>query len=238
MYLQALAGREKVLEEDDILTMFIVERCGDNLYNQKKLDDAEKMCSRALLFRSRSLGHDHPDTIELFRNLGLVYRDQKNFVKAEEMFTKVLEAFATTAKRESLDTRLMAQESMWELGCVCECLHRVEESQNWFLEALADYAWVFKDDAETHKSLRKIVAALEAREADDTAALVGIVNHGSAGETAQVQEQEQDSTPAEPHQPKPTLWTLGLRPAALQHRSPSPRPRPHPPVQEATDTVD
>jgi tetratricopeptide (TPR) repeat protein len=58
--------------------------------SQGKLDEAEKMYSRALVGFEKAWGPDHTSTLETFNNLGLLYADQGKLEEAEKMYSRAL----------------------------------------------------------------------------------------------------------------------------------------------------
>jgi Tfp pilus assembly protein PilF len=59
MYVQALAGHEKVLEPDHTSTLAVAVNFGSLFCRQGRLDEAERMYQRALTGIDNALGSEH-----------------------------------------------------------------------------------------------------------------------------------------------------------------------------------
>ncbi|KAJ5723983.1 hypothetical protein N7488_002018 [Penicillium malachiteum] len=85
MLQRALAGEEKTLGADHILTLRTVNNIGSLYREQGRLDQAEQMLQRALAGKEKTLGVEHTSTLRTVKNMGQVYRDQGKLDLAEQM---------------------------------------------------------------------------------------------------------------------------------------------------------
>lgn len=60
-------------------------------YLDKRYEEAEPLCKRALEIDERELGPDHPDVATDMKNLAELYRAQERFGEAEPLYHKALE---------------------------------------------------------------------------------------------------------------------------------------------------
>jgi tetratricopeptide (TPR) repeat protein len=58
--------------------------------SQGKLEEAEKMYSRALVGKEKAWGPDHTSTLSTVNNLGLLYYSQGKLEEAEKMYSRAL----------------------------------------------------------------------------------------------------------------------------------------------------
>jgi tetratricopeptide (TPR) repeat protein len=63
----------------------------DDMPDQDKLDEAEKMFRQALEGKEKALGINHTSTLGTVNNLGLLYAGQGKLEEAKEMFRRALE---------------------------------------------------------------------------------------------------------------------------------------------------
>jgi hypothetical protein len=88
MFLRALAGCEKALGLNHMLTLSTVNNLRDLYRNQDKLAEAEQIHLRALAGCEKALGPDHTLTLNTVNNLGLLYGNQGKLAEAEEMYLR------------------------------------------------------------------------------------------------------------------------------------------------------
>jgi len=75
MYQRALQSSEKMLGEEHILMLRIVNNLGLLYNDQGKLTEAERMYQRALEGKEKTLGLDYISTLNTIHNLGILYKD-------------------------------------------------------------------------------------------------------------------------------------------------------------------
>lgn len=90
MYLQALAGYEKLLGPNHISTLRTINNLGLLYTNQGKLDMTKKMHERALAMSEQTLGSDHNTTLDIVHNFGALYWNQGKFDEAEQMYLRAM----------------------------------------------------------------------------------------------------------------------------------------------------
>lgn len=104
MYARALAGREKVLGPDHVLTLETVNNLGLLYFNQGKLAKAEQMYTRALAGKEKALGPDHISTLDTVVNFGVLYRAQGKLAEAEQMYTRALARYEKALGSDHIST--------------------------------------------------------------------------------------------------------------------------------------
>jgi len=88
---KSVAGREKVLEKDDPLTLTSIMILAVVLQHQGKYEEAERLNRRALEGSEKALGKEHPFTLTSVNNLASVLRDQGKYEVAERLNRRALE---------------------------------------------------------------------------------------------------------------------------------------------------
>ena len=59
-------------------------------------DQAEELYNDVLFKKEKTLGPNHPDTLLIVNNLGLLYYNKGDYEKAEPLFVKALDGFKKT----------------------------------------------------------------------------------------------------------------------------------------------
>ena len=88
---KALMARERVLGQDNPLTLTSVSVLAVVLLYQGKYDEAEKLNRRALEWREKKLGVQHLDTLISVSNLASVPKSQGKYDEAEKLNRRALE---------------------------------------------------------------------------------------------------------------------------------------------------
>jgi tetratricopeptide (TPR) repeat protein len=96
--------RERVLSENDVLTVDSLGLLALVLSDQGKYEQAEEMHRRVLELRETVLGKEHPKTLTSMNNLALVLSRQGKYEQAEEMHRRGLELKETMLGKEHPDT--------------------------------------------------------------------------------------------------------------------------------------
>ena len=92
MLKRALAGKEKALGAEHILTLLTFQNLSGLYCDQGKLEVAEKMYNRALIGYEKALGAEHISTLYKVSNLGLLCFNQGKLDTAEKIYNRVLAA--------------------------------------------------------------------------------------------------------------------------------------------------
>ncbi|MCJ1347009.1 hypothetical protein MMC31_005229 [Peltigera leucophlebia] len=154
MWGRALAGYEKVLEPEhpSILTVFKTlehynshrkldkteKMWGRALADTKslgRLDEAEEMWKRALVGYEKTLEPEHPDTLRVVQNLGLIYPRRGKFDEAEEMWKRALAGYEKALEPEHPDTLRVFQ----NLGAFYHNSGKLDKAEAMWNRALAGY---------------------------------------------------------------------------------------------------
>jgi len=83
---------EKKLPNQDYLA-FIMNLLGELHYYEGKFNSALTQYQKSLDIRNSLYGDSHPDTIESYTNLALLYTELGNFTDAEEIFSRALQIY-------------------------------------------------------------------------------------------------------------------------------------------------
>ena len=133
MYLRALAGYEKALGPDHMLTLSTVNDLGNLYRDQGKLAEAEQMYLRALAGYEKALGPDHTSTLDTVNNLGILYSDQGKLAEAEQMYLRAL-----AGKEKALGPdHTSTLDTVNNLGNLYSGQGKLAEAEQMYLRALA-----------------------------------------------------------------------------------------------------
>ncbi|HXS94622.1 MAG TPA: serine/threonine-protein kinase [Candidatus Limnocylindrales bacterium] len=129
---RAMDLRRRLLGEDHLETLSIVNDLEMLYRNQGKYVQAEPLASKVLTIRQRRLGKEHPETLEAMNNLGLLYRSEGKSAQAEQILTKVLEIRRRISGEASSDTLY----AMNNLGVVYQIEGKYTQAETVLSEAL------------------------------------------------------------------------------------------------------
>jgi tetratricopeptide (TPR) repeat protein len=87
---RALAGKEKALGLEHLLTLDTVYSLGVLFWNQGRLAEAEAMYQCALVGYEKALGPEHRSTLTTVHNLGILFRDQGRLAESEAIYQRTL----------------------------------------------------------------------------------------------------------------------------------------------------
>lgn len=85
---EALAIREKILGPDHEEIAICLSNIGNIALRDNRLDEAKPLFDRALAIARKN--NDSKDEATIMSNIGSLLRDQKDYPKAEELFTKAI----------------------------------------------------------------------------------------------------------------------------------------------------
>ena len=124
---------------------WVLNRLGDLLRRQVKLDDAEQMYQQALASKEKELGTDHMLTLSTVNDLGNLYSDQGKLDRAEQMYQRALAGFEKALGFDHMSTL----DSVNNLGLLYRDQGKPDEAEQMYQRALAGFEKVLGPD---HKS--------------------------------------------------------------------------------------
>src|SRR5437762_1954174 len=100
------------------------------------------MWTRALAGYEKALEPDHPDTLRVVQNLGLLYYGRGQVEEAEKMWTRALAGYEKALEPDHPDTLRVVQ----NLGMLYHGRGQVEEAEKMLTRALAGYEKALEPD--------------------------------------------------------------------------------------------
>jgi tetratricopeptide (TPR) repeat protein len=129
---------------------------------QGHYQEAERLHQRALDARKKSLGPDHPDTLNSVNNLAMLYRNQGRYDEAEQLYVHALEARERLLGSENPDTYV----SMNNLAYLYRSQGRFDEAEPLFRRSIEGLERVLGPEHPTTITSRDGLAALLAGRQD------------------------------------------------------------------------
>ena len=130
LYREALAKARRTLEEDNPVTLIVMNNLATHLKNRGDVDQAVELLRDALARHRRTRGAAHPDTLLSMNNLGQALVAKGALAEAEPLFAEVYRR----VPQSQIDARTAAiVMSRWG-PCLVE-LGRLSEAEEPLLEA-------------------------------------------------------------------------------------------------------
>ena len=121
------------MEEGKRGTSALINNLANLLRDQGKLGKAEPLFLEALTARRRTLGNEHPDTLNIINNFANLLHNQRKVGEAEPLYLEALAARQRTLGNEHPDTLA----SISNLAILLHNQGKVGEAEPLYLEALA-----------------------------------------------------------------------------------------------------
>ena len=152
----ALSIQQRLLGTD-AATLKTMSHLADVLSSQKRTLEAHQLCLRTLELMRRSLGDEHPDTVNEFHQLAVIYVEEGNLLEGE----KTLREAWRLQQRVLGDDAEETLTSQGEMGVVAFRLGRQEEGLQHLREAVKRSTALWGEDHPKSLYLREGLAAYQ-----------------------------------------------------------------------------